>query len=59
MCGSSPCSGETRGKVSSAATMGFLSSLGPLLLAQMTPVMLSSSWALLFGSYSKMFHREG
>lgn len=39
--------------------MGFLSSLGPLLLAQMTPVMLSSSWALLFGSYSKMFHREG
>lgn len=38
---------------------GGVSSLGSLLLTPMTPVMLSSRWALLFGSYSKVFHTEG
>lgn len=57
MCGSSPCAGGNEGK-SQQCCHGGVSSLGSLLLTQMTPVMLSSSQALLFGSYSKLFHME-
>lgn len=58
MCGSSPCTGGNKGK-SQQCCHGGVSSLGSLLLTQMSPVMLSSCWALLFGNYSKVFDTEG